>query len=370
MNMTKLFLPALLFITITVTRAQVMISLQLPPAGIVVKNQLWNLSLVNTSNTTINVQVQVALTELAGNRRVLTGNSKTIQLPKGIKQIQAADVMPVNYNAGTGYSANPDGFLPVGQYTVCFTVIGLNNDAVEHLSEECTTIEVEPISPPQLVMPADSDAVEQNRPLFTWLPPAPYTLFNNLLYDWVLVEVRSLQTANEAVQQNIPLLTQRNIAYTSFQYPFSMPALDTGKLYAWRVLAQNNFMPVAGSETWSFRILPANNQVKNTNTATWYVKLKPHEDASHTLCTGTLYYNYLHEINDTVVQVKLFDLSDAQRKEITLADAACAVKYGENFMQLDLRKTTGIADKHTYLLQLTNSRKERWYIKFEYRKED
>lgn len=368
--MKKLFLLFVFTAAIATANTQVVMNLQLPPAGMVVKNQLWNLSLVNSSNSTLNVQIQVALTELAGNRRVLTGTSKMISLPKGIKQIQAADVTPVNYNAGTGYSANPDGFLPIGQFAACFTVIGFSNDITEQLAEECATIEVEPISPPQLVMPADSEVVTQNRPLFTWLPPAPYTLFNNLLYDWVLVEVKSMQTGAEAVQQNIPVLAQRNVAYTSFQYPFSMPALDTSRLYAWRVVAQSNFLPIATSETWAFRVQPGNdNTVTNTPTG-YYVKLQPQEDAGHTLCNGILSYAYLHEMNDSAVQVKVFDISSTQRKEITLPDAAYTVKFGENFMQLELRKTNGVIHKHTYLLQLTNSRNERWFIKFEYRNEE
>lgn len=368
--MKKLFWLVLGIGIITTAKAQVLINLQLPPSGIVVKNQLWNLSLVNTSNSPLNIQIQVVLTELTGNRRVLTGTSKTITVPKGIKQIHAAEVMPVNYNAGTGYNAGPDGFLPVGQFTACFTVVGLNHDGTERLAEECTTIEVEPISPPQLVMPADSAAVEEPRPLFTWLPPAPYTLFNNLLYDWVLVEVRSLQTAAEALQQNIPLLTQRNIAYTSIQYPFSMPALDTGKLYAWRVTAQSNFLPIATSETWAFRVLQTGSQGTANNRAAYYAKLQRQEDAAHTMCNGILNYEYMHEINDTVVSVTLFDISRAQRKQIALNDAGYAVRFGDNFMQLDLHNTTGIINKHTYLLQLTNSRNERWYLKFEYRKEE
>ena len=363
----KSFLFVLLIVLTATTQAQVLMNLQLPPAGIVLKNQLWNFSLVNSSNSIVNVQVQVVLTDVATNRRILTGTSKMIQLSKGIKQIQAGDVMPVVYNnTGTGI-ANADGFLPVGKFTVCFTIVRYNNDITEQMTEECTTIDVEPVSPPLLIMPADSAKVEEVRPLFTWLPPAPYTLFNNLLYDWVLVEVQPLQTAAEAVQKNLPLFTQRNIAYTSLQYPFSMPALDTGKLYAWRVIAQSNLLPVATSETWSFRVQLPGDGVKTSTSTLYYVKLQPQEDAAHALCTGVLNYEYMNELNDTTVLVKLFDITHSRRKEISLNSDSYAVRFGQNFMQLDLRQNRNMVNKNTYLFELTNARSEKWYVKFEFR---
>ena len=366
--MKKLFWLLLLIGAITTAKAQVLINLQLPPSGMVVKNQLWNLSLVNTSNSPLNIQIQVVLTELAGNRCILTGTSKTITLSKGIKQIQAAEVMPVNYNAGTGYNAGPDGFLPVGQFSACFTVVGLINDGTERLAEECTTLEVEPISPPQLVMPADSAAVEEPRPLFTWLPPAPYTLFNNLLYDWVLVEVQATQSAADAIQQNVPVFFQSNISFTSLQYPLSMPELDTGKLYAWRVTAKNNLSPIANSEVWCFRIQKnANDTFKAVNKG-FYTPLRRELGPSYVITNSTIRFLYLHEMNSYSVQVKITDINKTAQQVVQLDSAGLAVKFGANYLSLDL-SNAGLTDKHMYLLDVTNDRSEHWYLKFEYRQQ-
>ena len=195
-----------LFIS-ALANGQVIVNLQLPPMGLSIKSQLWNLSLINTGTGDINVQVEMTMTDVSNNQRVLTGLSKNFVLPRGVKQVQATDVMPIIYTVGApGYNldGNPAGFLPIGIFNICYSIIKINNDGAERLGEECQTIEIEPLSPPQLVIPHDSEHVETTRPFFTWLPPSPYNLFNNLQYDWILVEVQPTQNAATALQQNIP----------------------------------------------------------------------------------------------------------------------------------------------------------------------
>src|SRR5882724_2239560 len=79
-------------------QAQVVLTLQLPPAGATIKSQLWNFSLMNASGSAMDVQVTLTLTDVAANQLVFTGTSKVFSLPRGIKQVQAADVTPVTYN--------------------------------------------------------------------------------------------------------------------------------------------------------------------------------------------------------------------------------------------------------------------------------
>src|SRR5688500_13198285 len=211
-------------------QAQVIMNLQLPPVGLTLKPQLWNFSLVNSGHGRVNVRVELIVTDVSTNQRILTGTSNLFVLAVGAKQVRPADVMPVTYSIGSpGYSVDPspDGFLPIGIFNICYSVINQNNDAQETLSEECETVQIEPVSPPQLILPADNEPVLVTRPLFTWLPPSPFNSNNSLLYDWVLVEVQPTQSAADAIQQNIPVLAQRNMAVASIQYPLSMPDRDT-----------------------------------------------------------------------------------------------------------------------------------------------
>jgi hypothetical protein len=349
-------------------QAQVVVTLQLPPLGLTIKPQLWNMAFVNTSGASVAVEIQMVMTDVGTGQMVLTATTPSIILPAGTKVINAGMVSPVTYTAGAGYNidANPNGFLPVGVYNICYTITRWTNDVSDQVADECVTAEVEPISPPQLMQPGDSDRVIVRRPFFTWLPPTPYNAFSNLLYDFLLVEVQPTQSGADAIQQNIPVYLQSNISFTSLQYPLSMPELDTGKIYAWRVTAKNNLSPIANSEVWSFTIQqPVSDTVRISNKG-WYVSLRRSPDASYAISGSMLRFLYQHELNSPSVHIKVTDVSKSTQQNVPLDSSVLAVKYGANYVDLDLGNS-GLVNKHMYVLTLVNDRNEVWYLKFEYR---
>lgn len=348
-------------------QAQVVVTLQLPPLGLTIKPQLWNMSFINTSGASMAVEIQMVMTDAGTGQTVLTATTPGIVLPTGTKVLNASMVSPVTYTAGAGYNidASPNGFLPVGVYNICYTITRWANDVSDQVADECVTAEVEPISPPQLIQPGDSDRVIVRRPFFTWLPPTPYNSFSNLLYDWLLVEVQPTQTGADAIQQNVPVYLQSNITFTNLQYPLSMPELDTGKVYAWRVTAKNNLSPIANSEVWSFKIQqPVSDTVRISNKG-WYAPVRREQDASYAISGSTLRFLYQNELNSPSVQIMLTDISKTTQQVVPLDSSALAVKYGANYMSLNLGNS-GLVNKHMYLLTLVNDRNERWFVKFEY----
>ena len=350
-------------------QAQVVMTLQLPPLGLTIKPQLWNMSVINTTGVSMVGQIQMVMTDAGTGHTVLTATTPTFILPTGVKNLTAAAVAPVTYTAGSGYTidGNPNGFLPVGVYNICYTLTRWTNDVSEQLADECVTAEIEPISPPQLIQPADSDRVIARRPFFTWMPPTPYNSFSNLLYDWVLVEVQPTQSAANAIQQNVPVFLQSNLSFTSLQYPLSMSELDTGKLYAWRVTAKNNLSPIANSEVWSFKIQQFTTDTFHGVNKGFYVQLRRSPDASYAISGDNLRFLYQHELNSSSVQIKLTDISKPAQQDVELDSTTLAVKYGTNYLDLDVSKIN-LVNRHMYLLTITNDRKEYWYLKFEYRK--
>lgn len=369
--MRKILLAGLLFSLALGARAQVVLNMQLPPMGLTIKPQLWNLSLINTSSASMFVRIEMVMTDVRTNQRVLSGTSALITLPRGAKQVQLSDVMPITYNAGSpGYSVDPspNGFLPTGVFNICYSVLKVVNDGSEQLSEECETIEIEPISPPQLIIPLDEEQVEVTHPFFAWIPPSPYNTLNSLLYDWILVEVQSTQSPADAIQQNVPVLSRQNLSFTSFQYPLSSPELDTSKLYAWRITAKNNMLPIGNSEVWSFKVRKFGLDTMPVISTGYFAKLKREEDAAYTICSGVLRYEYLNELNENKVQIAIFDISSTNRKQVGLDSTSYPVSFGQNFQQMDLRNNPDMIDQHMYLMELVNARREKWYLKFEYRK--
>ncbi len=122
------------------------------------------------------------------------------------------------------------------------------------MAEDCIPLEVQPLSPPQLNSPPDTSVVETAYPQFSWLPPTPVNLFSELNYQMILVEVGADQGAYQAIQENIPVYNISHLQDPVNLYPASAKPLDTGKLYAWRVLVLNQDQYIDQSEVWTFKL--------------------------------------------------------------------------------------------------------------------
>lgn len=346
--------------------SQVVISLQLIPQGLTTKDQLWNLSLMNSEGQQMYVRVEMQMTDVATNQRVLTAVTRDFILPKGVKQLRALDVGPVTYNTvNSSYAvdAATNGLLPVGVFNICYSVVRSKG---ETLADECDDVEVEPLSPPSLVLPYDQDAIDVSRPQFTWTPPAPMNLFNRLSYDLSLVEVLPTQTPSDAIIQNIPILLLHDVYMTSVQYPQSVAELDTAKTYAWRIKAKNNGLAVANSETWTFKVVKKYSDGKLKASQYQYAKMSRQPDASFIIATEKVHIEFDNDYNDPSVDIEIADITRSRR--ITVLKEIIPVRLGANFTSIDLEKTSGMINQHMYLLELTNAKNEKWFIKFRYHK--
>src|SRR5882724_1876512 len=146
---------------------QVSLSIHEPPPGIVQKNQLWNLTLIYSGNTPVNVTIGLSMFDAGDNQPAMTAFTKPIPLTKGVKQIKALDVSPVDYNYfSTAFDVSRlgDAFLPIGNYRACYTVYAANRDPEVILAEDCINLEIQPLGPPQLNLPGDSAKLETTYP--------------------------------------------------------------------------------------------------------------------------------------------------------------------------------------------------------------
>lgn len=369
--MKKTFLLSVGLLFALLVNAQVVLTLQLPPLGLTIRPQLWNLSMINTTDENLNLRIEMEMTDVSNGLLVLKGSSRMLVLPRGVKQVQVGDVVPITYTMGNpGYpvDANPDGFLPIGAFNICYSIIKLNSDAPEVLTEECVTLEVEPLSPPQLIIPLDSEHVAFTRPFFAWMPPAPFNSFSSMYFDWLLVEVQPTQSAADAIQQNVPVYTQQNVQFTAFQYPLNMPELDSSKLYAWRITAKNNISPVANSEIWTFRVRKYEDQPEPVMPPGYFARVHREENAAFTICNGILRFEFQQDQNSPSATINIFDISSNTRKKLALDSTDYSMQYGQNFVQIDLRETSGMVNDHMYLLEMITPKNERWYLRFQYRR--
>ena len=338
-----------ILIAILSVDAQLSVSLQEPPAGLVQKQQLWNLTLINTSNTPISVTIGLNLININDNQPVLTALTKPLSISKGVKQLKPIDISPVDYNYYSSASGRfSETFLPIGNYRACYTVYTGAKETPIVLFEDCVPIEVQPLSPPQLTMPADSASLQNRYPQFSWLPPTPVTLFSDLNYDLILTEVRSDQTASSAIQENMPVYNLNRLTTMVNNYPASARALDTGKVYAWRIIAKNGETFAAQSEVWTFKISPEKPETI-TPVGGMYLELKNDQNYTSTAVIpdnilGIKYYSY-DKTHETAIRFL------NERGEV-VKEIKKMVEYGNNFLVFKLDKS--FATETTYFIEVSD----------------
>lgn len=341
-------------------RAQVTMAVQVPPTGVMQKNQLWNLVLVSTSNDPINVRIKITLLSTKDNTPVMSAVSRTFAIIKGAKQVSSNDVAPIQYDyqsAIFNVDRNPNGFLPIGNFLACYTVTKIVGDAFSELSEECLPVEVAPLSPPLLNTPFDKDTLTTAYPNFTWLPPAPLNLFGDISYDLSLVEVQAGQAATQAIQQNLPIYMANRLSTPTYTYPASNKALDTAKLYAWRIAVNTNGQLVAQSDVWTFTIKKNDTLIsKKTNDS--YALL---EDS----------YSGVYSVFDNILRVKFASSDIIASQKVAFIDVATGavireenqlVKQGDNYLIFKL--SNAFKKGRTYVMSILDATNKKHFLRF------
>lgn len=368
--MRKILLLVFCAIIATQLNGQLLVNLQIPTIGLSTKPQLWNMVLVNTGSQSLQVRVNLLFTDITNNQAVLTATSGLFSLSPGTHALQTNNFLPITYNvvnSNYNITSDPNGFLPIGHFSVCYQFEKFVSDFYEQIAEECETVEIEPVSPPLLVYPEDEAMLETSRPVFTWLPPAPMTYFSSLSYDIRLVEAIGNQSPEDAIQQNIAIFTQQNIANLVTAYPSSLSALDTGKLYAWQITANNNNSFVAKSDIWTFRIGYFGSTGNSLNNGEPFARLRKDGNINYFLCTGVLQFEYDNYLNDDTVTLAVYDLGN-NYAQMELDSNHLVLQHGQNLITADFSENNSFQNDHIYQVELINSRREKWIGKFYFRR--
>lgn len=350
--------------------AQMVITPQIPPQGLIQKKQLWNILLINQTGAARQVQIKLSLTDGLTGQQLLLGSGRSLILPPGVTQLREPDIAPIQYNYSGAYASldrSPGDLLMAGSYTACYTLIESNGKGYEApMAEECLTTEVEPLSPPQLISPADTSVVETNYPYFNWIPPAPATMFANLQYEIRIAELKKGQSSDEAIQRNTPIYIQRYLSTPYLLYPASYTKLERGKNYAWQVIAKNGNVYTQKTEAWSFKIKEDSAAIIIDNGM--YAKLRRGFDAQSYICRGNMHFAYQNESGDTAATVSIYTIQGdtkhiADTRKVTL-------RQGQNFVDLKIGNYGKYQHAQVYILELQNSRNEKWQLKFKYERKD
>jgi hypothetical protein len=343
--------------------AQVTLQVTVPAAGMIQKAQLWNLLAVNNSTRGFDCRFEMVLRDRATGQEVMAATTGQFNLAPGAKQLNANLLTPVQYNYLNGFSGGHlQGLLPVGTYTACYSLWAVNIKE-NALAEECVPFDVEPLNPPMLSFPADSAALETAPVQFNWLPPMPAGMFTNLQYEMILTEVKEGQKAGEAIQDNLPLYSEGNLLSNTLGYTTAAPKLETGKWYAWQVVARDNSNYAGKSEAWVFTI--TKDPVAAIIDMAPYIKLAEKPGEVTTVQQGMLKMEYYNYLTDSAVQVWIYDSRDRAAYKRLGKQVNLSIKTGQNYLLYDLGSKMRLQEQVVYEVMLLNSAGQTFYMKFQ-----
>lgn len=311
--------------------AQVTISVQLPPGGMIQKDQLWNLVTMNNGAASLDAVLLLSLQDATNGQTVLTASTRAITLPLGVKMIRAQDLQPVQYNySGVGFEGL---YVPLGSYTACYTIARTTAESQEPVATECVRINITPLSPPLLNMPTDKSVVETPYPQFSWTPPAPLDMFNDLSYDLSLVELLEGQSPMAAITNNTPLYSRSFLKSPYENYSSSYAGLEKNKTYAWQVTARNGMNYSAVTEVWTFNL--AGDSLSTTVGNGVYLEMSSsRQRQGHGLIKdGVLYLKYHSFEKEHEGTLRFVEANGKVIQSLTRK-----VLYGDNFFRIKLDK--------------------------------
>lgn len=353
-----LFIAFLVF-QFTITEAQVHIQTTMPTVGLVQKNQLWNLLLINGMAQSLNGRLSLTLRDRQNGTDLLTATTTNFTLPTGTLQVNVNQLNPIQYN----YSGmEPDGsinnLLPSGAYSACYSFVKQDGNKQELIAEECVSFDVEPLSPPMLIIPSDSSKLELQPAQFSWTAPTPSAMIKRLYYEILITEIKPGQKANEALQENIPFYNSSAIKNNFLNYPAALPPFEKDKWYAWQVIAKDGSSYAGKSETWTFSIpsteippvIPPNAsymllKANNSNSGVYYADKR------------NLYVKYYSFDKQHETLVRLLSSEGKVLQEIKRN-----VLYGDNY--LSFRLGNQFSSGQIYTLEITGEQKIKYSALF------
>jgi hypothetical protein len=330
--MKKTFLTTLVFTALLqAAAAQITIQPGLPAVGMIQKDQLWNVLVVNGSSTNMKCRLDVMLRDRVTGNECMSGSSSFFDLNSGARQLNTGVLGPVQYNYfSTGFSNKLQGLLPAGSYTACYTLYINTGGKVEPQAEECVAFDTEPLSPPMLSFPADSSVLDAAPVQFTWMPPTPAGMFERLRYEVLISEVKPGQQAAEALAENMPFYSEAFLYSNTLNHPAASPAFEKEKWYAWQVVAKDDNNYAGKTEVWVFKVTAT---AKKEEAAKTYVTLSNTQDEY-----GTYY------LGENLVGIKYYSFEKNYKAGIRVLTAAGSlvqetekeIAYGDNLFTIQL----------------------------------
>jgi len=314
-----------------------------------------------------NVSLTITVSERKKGR-VLTIKTPAFSINPGSSNIPASAVRPARLQfANNNFSSQiqQSGMLPEGDYEYCFILTpeqgGLDPESP---AEQCYSAEVTPLSPINLTEPANQDKICLPRPMFSWQPSFPS--INGSAYQLILTEVKEKQSATEAINYNLPLISQNGIVAPALNFPASYKELKAGKKYAWQVSMYKNQTVLNRSEVWEFTV-DCKDSVKDVPdlTGVGFRDIDDLAKGGFYIAMGGIRFAMVNPYQAQVLKYEIECLTDPDIKVKKLP--VIQLTRGLNEITIDLRNNDAFKDLNYYNLKVWRSDGSTQVLKIFYR---
>lgn len=322
--------------------------------------QLFNVTIVS-ANISGTAYLRAKVINSSGTP-ILTAESQIVSINSGVNIFNGNSIQIKNFNYSSNSQAQylkTNGRLSSGLYNVCIDLIPVSG--IEDGDEYCQEINSSENEFLDLVFPANFDTIETKTPVLTWTHSEAFNLLaEGEFYKLTLVEKKKEQSAEAAVQSNIPLFVKSYLTSHQIPYAFDAKELEEGKTYAWYVQKMSNGIVINRTESWEFTL--KNNITPKPHK---YVELKSKLDGSfYSVVDDYIYFKLNENYKNADVKVKIKsdkgeyiqpDLKNEQKGEQVLC-------RGYNTFELDLSPYR--LKKGYYTLIVTGVKGKKYQLKF------
>lgn len=317
---------------------------------------LLSINAISSYPLTMKGEISIVVTEEGSDKPIVTINFANLLLVPGNNALSRfrAQVSRIFYdNELSRISANTGLFAPAN-YMICCS-FSPEDKLVPAANEQCFFSTVLPKTPITLIQPIDS--ICNFRPYFTW--SGRKAASSNVAFKVVCTEVKEKQSAEEAMQNNFPLINQLIYRQANqMAFPAGTPAFKEGKKYAWQVfeIAESNILN--SSEIAEFTVGCYNPAIIGTES---FAEVKPFYTGRKYYFSNTINFSFRNPYAETKLAYSIIHVG-SQKKLSNLPEIKMTA--GLNKIILNTEDIKGLQKGEQYKIEIYNLSTTINYINF------
>lgn len=370
--MKKIFLIAILSISALANSFSQYNLIAISPPPLFTHEDLWNLSITRTNMLDGFDQFSIGLRIYNSNYDLeVKSNSATFSITTGSMLINLGNLNTIKpfsiqyYNSTTLQSiVSSGGLFPSGTYNIEFILLGRPSDGefTELSSFNYQTV-VETLWPPLLVTPFDNDTINTTTPTLVWSPAFSSTFMSSIQYKLNLVQIFEGQSKEQALMSNASTYMRNGLMGTF--HSVTVP-LKFNNNYAWSVEAHLGTQ-ILNSQIWQFSLFDDPFPIGRSDNS--FAELNPIPGSFIYIAENMkLKIRYEEEYNLPSsfqnINFKIFDFKgNVIVQNVCTGVTPCIINKGINYITLNTQ-TLGLVKGSFYLLEVSNLKNEKWYLRF------